>query len=375
MRMPEKPIRILYVIDKMVRAGAQKHLRQVISGLNTAGYSPFLCCLLFKGPLADELEEEGYPVETLQLDNILGSNFFQAVLGLSRIIRRRRIDIIHSYLFAANIVSPLAAFLTGIPVITSRRDSGFWKTKRHIYAHRVINLITDRITVNSEDVADYLSRREMVKEEKIVLIHNGLKLPPARPASSVFRENRRTTMIGLMGNIRPIKGYEYFLDAAAKLSGEYSFQVHIAGRVLDPDYFNRLKMMVKDNHLEDRVLFRGEIEDTGSFLKELDIFILPSLSEGFSNSLLEAMANGLAVIATTVGGNREMINNGKDGFLVRPKDPVEIYHRLMDLMTHPELIFSLGSAARLRIEKEFNEQKMFLRLENLYRSLTKRVIN
>ncbi len=368
MSILDQKIRVLYVIDKMVRAGAQNHLRQVITGLDPNRFRPFLCCLLYKGPLAEELEDMGYPVESLQLDNIMGLNFFRALRGLMGIIRRHRIDLVHGYLFAANIVSPPAGWLSRIPVITSRRDTGFWKNSRHLSAHRVVNSITARITANSGEVIQYLRSREKVKEKKYILIRNGLELPSLRAKPE---ESGGRFIIGSLGNIRPVKGYEDLLTAISRLSADYSFELRIAGRVLDREYYNELKIMIADNQLEDRVVFRGEVTDPESFLKELHIFILPSLSEGFSNALLEAMGNGLAVIATTVGANREIINDGEEGFLVSPGEPDELAACLRQLMDSPGLISTLGTAARQRVSEEFSAEKMCRQLESLYRSCKK----
>jgi len=363
--MPEDKIRVLYVIDKMVRAGAQNHLRQVITGLDPSRFKPLLCCLLHKGPLAKELEDDGYHVESLQLENIMGLNLFRSIRGLRGIIRHRRIDLVHSYLFSSNIVSPPAGLLSGVPVITSRRDAGFWKKRQHLLAHWVVNSITGRITANSGEVIRYLRERERVKEKKIALIHNGLDLPPSRDGMEI-PDARGRFIIGMLGNIRPVKGYEYLLTAISRLGAEYSFEVHIAGRVLDRKYHNKLKIMIRDNHLEDRIFFRGEVEDPESFLKELHIFVLPSLSEGFSNALLEAMANGLAVIATTVGGNQALINDGKEGFLVKPGEPDDLVISLRELMDRPELISILGEEARKRVSEEFSAGKMCRQMELLY---------
>jgi len=272
---------------------------------------------------------------------------------------------VHGYLFAANIVSPPVGFISRIPVITSRRDTGFWKNRKHVLAHRVVNSITDRITANSGEVIQYLRSREKVKKKKYILIHNGLVLPPLRAETDDFRGR---FIIGSLGNIRPIKGYEDLLTAVSRLSADYSFEVHIAGRILDREYYNKLKTMIGDNHLEDRVVFRGEVEDPESFLKELHIFILPSLSEGFSNALLEAMGNGLAVIATKVGANSEMINDREEGFLVRPGEPDELALRLKELMDTPGLIPTLGTSARKRVSEEFSSGKICQQMESLYRS-------
>ena len=375
MSIPNKKIRVLYVIDKMVRAGAQRHLVLVLSGLDRSRYRPVLCCLLYKGPLADEVEKEKIPVESLHLKNIMGSRFVRAVTGLSGIVRRHRIDLIHSYLFSSNIVSPVAGFFTGRPVITSRRDTGFWKARRHLQAHRICNAFSARITANSPAVVSYLLRREKARREKIALIHNGIGTPDRPPGPTSLPAPRERFIIGALGNIRPIKGYEYLLEAAGSLPPEYSCEVRIAGRILDRDYLHQLENLVRRYRLEDRVSFRGEVEDVEAFLRELHIFVLPSLSEGFSNSLLEAMAGGRAVIATTVGGNQDVINNGVDGLLVPPGDVTSLSDRLRELMDSPSRISSLGEAARRRVANDFSVGKMCYSLQELYLDVVKEGLN
>ena len=184
--MQKAKIRVLYVIDKMIRAGAQNHLQQVITGLDPRGFKPFLCCLLYKGPLAKELEDMGYPVESLHLDNIMGLNFFRAIRGLSGLIRSHRIDLVHGYLFAANIVTPPAGFISRIPVITSRRDTGFWKKSRHILSHRVVNSITARITVITDGIAvSGVSRFQIFFQQGNITLPHRRSIGPVSDAVSI----------------------------------------------------------------------------------------------------------------------------------------------------------------------------------------------
>ncbi len=357
---------LLFVIDKMARAGAQRHLLQVVSGLDRRQFRPTVCCLLERGPLAGELEERGVAVETLELKNIMGVRFTRAVYGLRSVIRRRRIALVHSYLFAANIVSPFAGFLSRVPVITSRRDTGFWKKGRHLLAHRVGNALTDRITANSPAVVGYLLDREKAPRNKVALIRNGIAVP-AKPPETAERP-RDAIVFGCLGNIRPVKGYEYLLAALSELKAKNTpFKALIAGRVLDPDYNRMLTGMVKSHRLEDRIAFLGEVADAGAFLAKIDVFVLPSLSEGFSNALLEAMAAGRPAVATDTGGNREAVKEGETGFIVPPGDPVALTGKLRFFAENRGLASEFGQRGREMIARHFSVDKMCSELQSLYR--------
>ena len=364
--MKGRPVRVLYVIDKMVRAGAQRHLRQLLPGFDPREVEPVLCCLLERGPLAEELEELGVPVESPGLRNIMGTRFLRAAAGLAGLIRRRRVDLVHSYLFAANIVAPPAGLLTGTPVITSRRDTGFWKSGRHILAHRAVNPITRKITANSRAVVDYLRRREGVGENKIALIHNGVPIPAGEPGRDRAPAAGGKIVIGALGNIRPVKGYRHLLQAAASLTGKFDWELRVAGRTLDPACRDELEGFVRREGLAGRVRFRGEAADPGEFLRGLDIFALPSLAEGFSNSLLEAMAESVPAVAAAVGANPEVIADGEDGFLVPPGDPRILGERLAVLAGDPSLRRRIGRAGRRRVEEAFSRETMCLRYRDLY---------
>jgi len=357
-------VRIAYVIDKMVRAGAQRHLAQVIRGIGDRGHQPILCCLLYAGPLGEELEKAGVPVSVLGLKGVVGRDFFRAVSALRRLCVSEDIDIIHAYLFAANIVAPWAGLFSGRRVITSRRDDGFWKRPRHIIAHRLGNVFTSRVTANSRSVVEYLRLREHLPGKRISLIYNGIDpRPPSAP-----RPARKTVRIGCLGNIRPVKGYEDMVKALARLDPGLSWEAHIAGRDLERDHALFLKNLVRETGLEKRVVWTGEIDEPYAFLESLDIFVLPSRSEGFSNSLLEAMSCACPVVATAVGANDEVIRAGRDGIVVPPADPAALARELEKLVVSATRRESWGRSARLRA-REFSTRKMLGQMDALYREV------
>lgn len=364
------PLRILYVIDKMVRAGAQRHLRQVVQGLSRPDFEPALCCLLETGPLGEELRSEGIEVETLGFRNVVGPRYFAAAAALARLVRRSRIDLIHAYLFASNIVAPLAGLLAGVPVITSRRDMGFWQKRRHVWANRLGNLLSARITVNSLGVRDYVLRRERAPAARVVLIYNGIRPEAAEAPSERTLPAGRRVVVGALGNLRPVKGFEHLLRALTLLTERgRDCEVLLGGRAIDPGYERELRAAAAAPALLGRVSFPGEIVSVPDFLAGIDIFVLPSISEGFPNALLEAMARGLPAVATATGANTEVIRDGIDGFLVPPADPVALAGRLEGLIADPARAAALGRAGRDRVLQEFSAERMCRKLEALYREV------
>jgi glycosyltransferase involved in cell wall biosynthesis len=355
--------KVLYVIDKMIRAGTQRQLSRVVTGLDRRGFEPLICCLLYPGDLGEELRRRGIEVISLGLTDIMGFRFARAVGRIAALARSENIDLLHSYLFSANLVTPPAGFLSGRPVVTSRSDSGFWKKPRHVRALRCANIFVRRITANSGPVREYLLRRERVRPARVALVYNGIQAAPLPAPSSGGAPVR----LGCLGNIRPVKGYEYLLRALAEVRGEW--ELSIAGRVLDGEYGRRLERLAAELGLSERVRFLGGVTRAGSFLGGLDLLVLPSLSEGFSNTLLEAMAAGLPVVATSVGSNPEVIREGRDGFLVPPGESSALARCLRDLIADPRLRERLGLSARRRVESDFSITRTVSRMQALYREI------
>lgn len=363
------PVKILYVIDKLVRAGAQRHLLRVVRGLDRDHFIPAACCLLYPGPIGAELKREGVEVFSLDLENIMGMRFFRGTFRLARLVRRHRIDLIHAYLFSANLVAPAAGFLSRRPVVTSRRDTGFWKTKRHILALRAADYFTAAVTVNSGPVDRYLRREEKVFPPRAVLIENGIDISSPAAAASPFSDKDGPVRLVSLGNIRPVKGYEYLIRSLSKLENGREIELEIGGRIIDTEYYHTLLKIIGELGLEEKVKFAGEISDVAGFLKGHDIFILPSVSEGFSNALLEALGTGLPAIATSVGANPEVITDKLTGLIVAPEDEAALAEAIDYLVADGSRSVCLAAAGRKVVAERYSNQRMCRSLEKLYRDL------
>src|SRR5207249_1734650 len=141
---------------------------------------------------------------------------------------------------------------------------------------------------------------------------------------------------------------------------------------MDPSYRLELEQRARNLNLTGRIIFTGQRSDVPQIMREIDISVLPSLTESFSNTLLESMANGLPVVATNVGGNPEIVSDGINGLLVPPKDPAALSRAIVELLGNPELARRLGRAARQKVVNEYSVECLLRRTEDLYIGLLER---
>jgi glycosyltransferase involved in cell wall biosynthesis len=370
------PLKVLYLIDKLQRAGAQVHLGQLAAGLDPARFAPRVCSLIQGGPVADALERSGSTVECLGLGTLYGPRGVLGLLRLARRLRRARIQVVHSYLVSANVFGTLAARLARVPaVLTSRRDVGFSRNWRlRVVEERLINPLVDRVTANSPSVAAAVSREPGLRPDKVVLIPNGVDVdrcdperydaPAIRAALGIAREER---VVGSVGHLSPVKGHADLLRAAGALVRKGApLRVLLIG---DGPLRGALQEQARTSGIAERVTFAGVQEDVPRHLAALDVFALPSHTEGMSNALLEAMAMARPVVATAVDGNADVVEDGVTGRLVPPRTPDALARALDDLFGEPARARELGREARRRVASRYSLPLMVSRYEELYLSL------
>jgi len=212
------------------------------------------------------------------------------------------------------------------------------------------------------------------RREKIAVIRNGVVLPPKPAPDGRFRRDHLippdVPLVGVISRLNPLKGIEYFLDAAARLSARFGpARFVVVGDGIDPYYRESLERRTAALGLAGKVIFTGFRLDMESVVAELDVSVLPSLSEGLSNVLLESMAAGIPVVATRVGGNPEVVEDGATGFLVPPRDSGALVDAVARLLSNPALAAAFGQAGRKRAEREFSVSRLVAETENLYRKL------
>jgi glycosyltransferase involved in cell wall biosynthesis len=210
---------------------------------------------------------------------------------------------------------------------------------------------------------------------RIRVIKNGIDISPsdANPNESTVRREfgipLHAPMITVVCRLNRSKGLEFFLDAATTVAERFPAArfVIVGGSIFDPDYRNELQRYLEGLGLADRAFLTGERSDIAAILRESTLSVLPSLSEGFSNSLLEAMASGIPVIATSVGGNPEVVSDC--GLLVPPGNALALSEAMIQVLESPERAEQMGKAGRKRAVDHFSLNSTVRQTEDLYASL------
>ena len=265
---------------------------------------------------------------------------------------------------------------SGCPLlISSRRDMGFLRLGKHRHAYRWLGRYFSEVQTVSDEVRKMCIEQDRLDAARVVTIHNGIDLPPS---AAVDRNAVRarlgidaaTRVVVAVGHIRRIKGYDVLLRAAAdvcKVVPETVFLV--AGDTHEPDHAADLQMLAGNLGLGGRVRFLGPVDDIRSLLRASDVYCLPSRSEGLSNALLEAMACELPCVATRVGGNPEVVVEGKTGYLVESEDAASLAAALLRTLQHLPAARHMGAEGRRIVEENFTTRAMMTKLVDSYERL------
>jgi glycosyltransferase involved in cell wall biosynthesis len=324
-------------------------------GLDPERYRIHACFLAGAGPLVDALQQGGVQASTLDwwrgAQDPLGAWKFWSWL------RRRKFDIVQLH-FGGRSVCRLARAATQAKII--RHLHGRILEPRGLTPIDSSARGTDAVVAVSQAVAN------RVVDGRARVIYAGLTVPPGKPPAPRHRATSEI-ILGTAGRLIELKGIEYLLSAAATLRREFpTLRVEIAGA---GPHREKLETAVAYFGLEGQVEFLGWVHDLGSVLPRWDVFVMPSLEEGFPIAALDAMAAGLPVVATSVGGVPELIEHGITGWLVPPRDADALASRLRLLLTNPEARLSMGAAGRTRVRDHFSAAQMTKSFHLLYDEL------
>ncbi len=363
--------KILYIINNLVIGGAEKLLFSVIDKLDKDKYEIMVCCLYNYNPLKSEFEKKGVTVKSLEMKNnrdIFG--FFRLI----KLLKQKRVDIVHTHLFYANIYGRIAAKIVGIPIIIStEHNNPPWRSKQRLKSR--IRLLIDRITANfcdriiavSRCVKDYLIQWNKVDPNKVVVVHNGIDINKYLIADKKEKKLSNDSVVGCIGRLETQKGHVFFMKAAARILEEIKNARFIL--VGDGSLRRHLEELAQDLNISKRVSFLGFRDDIPQLLSIMDVFVLPSLWEGFGIVLLEAMAMGKVVVATNIGGISEIVVDKTTGYLCPPMDSETLANTVIDLLRDPAKMRTVGMLGRERVKKHFTLDQMAQKTERIYDNL------
>ena len=376
------PIKVLYITTLMGNmGGAEKNIYDIACNIDKERFTPYVFCLK-GGELIEKLKSNGVHAEIIDLSKIFGFDSLKKAFRLIRFIRGQKINIVVTYHHDADIWGGIIAKLAGVPVvISSRRDMGYQLESKHIWAYRILNRLFTKIVAVSEAVKNEVAKREWTSPKKIIIVYNGVQFND----NSINVDNNEINnikktlgidssniVVGTLGAFRPIKGQTFLVKAIAEVVKKYNNIVVLFVGSRDTDYFVEVEQLVKRFKLEKHVRFVGHQEEAIKILSIFDIYICSSVSEGFSNAILEAMMAGKPVIASNSGGNSEVVVDNITGLLIPPCNPKAIANALEVLLMNSGKMKSMGVECRLLVSKKFMLKNMIERTEELYEYLLKK---
>jgi glycosyltransferase involved in cell wall biosynthesis len=364
------PVRVCFMIDRLAVAGTESQLVALIRRLDRARVQPFLCLLDGEDPRSRALEPEDCPVLRLGVRSLRRPRAAARALRLARFLRREHIDVLQVYFADSTYLGVLAGRLAGVPhVVRTRNNLGHWMQPVDRWLGRLYSRLASVTVANCAACRRAVLADEQARPESVIVLENGVDLERflAVPALDAGRPCRR---VGAVANLRPVKGLDVLVRAAARVATAHpdlTFQVAGEG-----DLRPEMEQAVRDAGLAGRFGLPGSVRDIPGFLAGLEIAVLSSRAEGMCNAVLEYMAAGRAIVATTVGANTEMIEYGVHGLLVPPDDAEALAAALDRLVRDPALAARLGAAARLRAVERYSREAMVRRFEDFYHDLVTR---
>jgi glycosyltransferase involved in cell wall biosynthesis len=369
-------IGVLFIIDQLCEiGGAERVLANMIAGLPS---ERFACSIVtFKAGPKVQLLNLKCPLHVFPLQRTYGWNALKVAWQIRQLIRSVNIQIVHTFFETADLWAGPIARLSGCrTLISSRRDMGILRSWKHRVAYRIAWRLYSQVHAVSGQVRDYCIQHDGIDPRKVITLYNGVCMektqsPPAHDLLNEISARGSTALISTVGNIRWVKGLDVFIRAAAIVSRKYPEPVlfAVAGENQDSGHMAELTALIATLGIEDRVIFLGKRDDVRSILNTSDIFCLLSRSEGLSNALLEAMSAARPCVASTVGGNGELIQDGRNGYLVKSEDPAAAAERILALLRDRDLCGRFGREAQHTVETQFTAGRMIDNLVASYERL------
>ena len=316
-----------------------------------------------------QAECEAYGVRTcvMPLAGLFNLQWFRACLHL---LRREQVVLIHAHEFSAILCGWIVAMLAGVPFVATVHGKNYFGEKlRRRVVYRLVSR-RDTIVAVSQDLKRFICEKVGIPETRVEVIYNGVA-----PAQMITDEETQKCkaelgisgcypVLGVVGSLYPVKGHRFLLEAMPEILGRWpKAHLLVIGR---GELEIALKEQVEQLAIGANVRFLGMRQDVPRLLSLMDVFVLPSLSEGLSIALLEAMASGKPVVATRVGGNPELVDHGRTGFLVQSEDAKELAANLLKLLSDSGTMQQFGRQAAERVQQYFSMGQMVDRYKDLY---------
>jgi len=370
-----KRLRVLHVIGGGEFGGAERHILNLATAMNPDMVEVSVCCL-FADPFIQVAREAGIRSHSVPMRHKMD---FGIVTKLRDLIIEEGIHLVHTHGVRANLVGRLAARMAGIDTVVTTVHSLLVQDYPDLFS-RLANTFIERasrsLTTQFIAVSGGLQKaliQQGIPEKKITVIYNGLNPWLFQQAGTAGRWREKAgfspgvPLVAIVGRLHPVKGHRYFLRSAAEIL-EKRTDVHFLVVGSGPER-DSLEEYTRKLGIPEHVTFTGFVSDVTELMPDLNLLIVPSLWEGFGLTALEAMAVGVPVVATSVGGLPEIVEHGTTGLLVPPADEAGLTRGISWMLDHPQEAVEMAAAARCVVEQKFTASAMARKTEELYRRL------
>lgn len=368
-------IRVLHVVQSMETGGLENGIVNLVNHSNNDEFIVDILCLRARGELADRITN---PNSQVFFD---GNQDQSKLIAIKKVYRQCKLypyDIVHSHGYATMLASYIGATIAGCPyIINGEHGTLYHNSRKEILIQR---FLFNRMKLNlsvSQVLTDTICQLFSVSQHKFQTIINGVdteKFIPEQEPQLVKQKLQNelgltdnNIVIGSVGRLVAVKNYPSLIKAMALVKSEVAqAKLLLAGEGAERA---KLESLISDLELTQQVILLGRRDDVPDLMKLYDIFVLPSFSEGLSNTLLESMASGTPVVASKVGGNSEIVAEGRSGYLYDSDDVQGLAKILIELTKQKDNCSELGQQARKHIENNFSIATMVKHYEDTYQTL------
>lgn len=362
----KKPrIKIFYCITALGIGGAERLLYLHLKYLDRDRFDPSVIAIVHDGVFGEKIRRLGIDVRCLDKSTTLGLG---TLLRLWKIFRQEKPDIVHTHLFGGDTWGRIPAILARIPVIlTTEHLMNVDERGLKRWVKRGLGHWTDRVVGVSDAVVNFSAKVDRIPFSKLQRVYGPVeceKFAEVLPLTSLKHR------LALIGRMEERKGHETFFQACASLLSDVpDLRIRVIYSGGEREWENKMKRRVVELDLDDRVEWIKDRFVLCPILEQTDLVIVPSYFEGLGLVAIEAMAAGRMVIASGVGGLKEIITNGKNGLLVPPKDPQALAKAIRYCFDHPEKTVEIGALARLTAMNNFSVQSFVRNYDKIYHEL------
>jgi glycosyltransferase involved in cell wall biosynthesis len=370
MTAPTAPVPVLLMAQELTHGGSERQLAETAKALDRRRFQPHVAVMRRGGIRYEELIRAGIPVEVFPLRSFASPKLPLVAWRFGRFLRRQRFQLVHSFDTPANVFAAPVARAFGVPVILSSQRAFRELSPRHLLPLlRLSDRLANGVVVNCESVRRHLMEAEGVRPSMIHVCYNGIDAERFARRSVRLPENLAgaSLIVGVVCALRPEKGLPTLLRAfelARKTHAGLRLVIVGGGEMLEP-----LERLAGELQLGGDCVFAPSTPNVAEWLSMMDVFVLPSLSEALSNSLMEAMACGCAVIASATGGNPELVAHEERGLLFERGNVEDLARQITRMAAGAEERRRMASAGRDFIRSGFTLRRAAERMSEIYEEM------